>query len=460
MRPDPPNASDGLHRDYSFPKLCLAVAAIALGQVLQTGHQEFTVPAVIWLTVTLVSTLASVLSQRFTFPRIPRKVIWGILITGLIVQIFQLAASMPGHSIPPENFPKLRQFQIIVLIGGLCALFSLLPERRFSRRLRNSLAVIAVAAVLAGGIWIIRNAPDPYIDVYVFHQTANKALLEGKNPYVQTPPNIYGDMEYYGARFGTPEKLNIGNPYPPLTILLDLLGSLLTGDVRYLHLLAILAAGLLMMRMLPDKGALLIGYIFLYTPRLYFIVEQSWTEPLVVFFVVIVVWSMLHRPKWRDILLGLMMASKQYMLLMFPLIFKLFPPGTPRKSMVRSSVWVLGTGFAVTAPMAFWNLPAFLWNVGAFQWYQVFRMDALSYAALYAKWTGYQPPQVIPILLLGLALVMAGLFCKRSPAGFASGVAFCLFLFVAFSKQAFSNYYFLVLGIFCCAFAALPARDE
>jgi hypothetical protein len=31
-----------------------------------------------------------------------------------------------------------------------------------------------------------------------------------------------------------------------------------------------------------------------------------------------------------------------------------------------------------------------------------------------------------------------------------------LTVFFAFNKQAFANYYFLVVGTLCCAFAALP----
>jgi hypothetical protein len=51
-------------------------------------------------------------------------------------------------------------------------------------------------------------------------------------------------------------------------------------------------------------------------------------------------------------------------------------------------------------------------------------------------------------------------FGAHRPAGFAIATALCLGLFFAFSKQAFCNYYFLVVGIICCALAALPASDN
>ena len=51
---------------------------------------------------------------------------------------------------------------------------------------------------------------------------------------------------------------------------------------------------------------------------------------------------------------------------------------------------------------------------------------------------------------------------RRTPAGFAAAVPIAYFLFFAFGKQAFANYYFLVIGATCCAIATLdsPALAE
>jgi hypothetical protein len=462
ISPDPgsSNAGNKLSHNNSFTKFFLGLAAFALGQVLQNGHQTFTVPAIIWLTIALICAGASVISQRHSLPNVSQKLLWFVLLTGLVVQIYQLTTSMPGHSIPPANFPKLQQFQIFILVGGICALLSLSPGNRIPRRMRSSLTGAAFVAVLAAGVWVIRASPNPFIDVYVFHQSSSEALLQGRNPYELTTPNIYGDTKFYGAAFVKDGQLTIGNPYPPLSIYLSFLGYALARDIRYSHLIAILVAGLLMAVMRPDQEALLATYLFLFTPRLYFVLEQSWTEPLVLCLLIAVVWSALHRPGLKFILLGLLIASKQYMLFIFPLIFKLFPPGTPRQKTVRSCAWVVGTAFTVTAPLAFWNFPAFLWNVGLFQWYQVFRMDSLSYAALYARMFGQTPSQFIPFIVLGAALFIVWRYGEHSPAGFAAGLAFCLGLFIAFSKQAFCNYYFLVVGTLCCAFAAFPRLDN
>ena len=168
----------------------------------------------------------------------------------------------------------------------------------------------------------------------------------------------------------------------------------------------------------------------------------------------------MHRPDCKFVVLGLLIACKQYMIFMFPLIILLIPTDSPRRFWVRSCGWTVGSAFVVTAPLAFWNFPAFLWNVGLAQWYQVFRMDALSYAAVYARVFGKLPSQSIPFLLLGATLLILWRYGERSPAGFATALAFCLGLFFAFSKQAFCNYYFLVIGTLCCALAAMPGPDS
>ena len=62
-------------------------------------------------------------------------------------------------------------------------------------------------------------------------------------------------------------------------------------------------------------------------------------------------------------------------------------------------------------------------------------------------------PAVAVVLTLGLSLWRA----PRSAAGFAGSVGLVYLSLFAFSKQAFANYYFFVIGAFCCAVAASGA---
>lgn len=57
-----------------------------------------------------------------------------------------------------------------------------------------------------------------------------------------------------------------------------------------------------------------------------------------------------------------------------------------------------------------------------------------------------------------LMLIPSGLLvlcsAARTPAGFPASTALVYVLFFAFNRQAFANYYYLVIGAMCCAIAA------
>ena len=96
------------------------------------------------------------------------------------------------------------------------------------------------------------------------------------------------------------------------------------------------------------------------------------------------------------------------------------------------------------------------------QFRQPFRKDALSYSA----WIFKQGGEALPVWLgFALALLMVVLVlwrAPRTPAGFAAGVGLTMLVFFSVNKQAFCNYYYLVLGAFACGGAAcypLEARE-
>jgi hypothetical protein len=77
----------------------------------------------------------------------------------------------------------------------------------------------------------------------------------------------------------------------------------------------------------------------------------------------------------------------------------------------------------------------------------------------YPAWVAHQSGALLPLWLGFLAFVAAATLAlrraPRTPAGFAATVALTALCFFAFSKQAFGNYYFFVLGALCCAVACV-----
>jgi hypothetical protein len=449
------------YKDTSTNQLLLGIAVLALGQALQVNYGFFSVPAIGWLTITLICTVFSTFSNKLHLPKIPGKVIAFILGSGLVFQIYLLTITLPGYFLLSDFLKKLSFFKICVITAGLFALLSLIPVGIFKSWIRKSFFACTILSMGAAGIWLVNASPKPFIDVFVFEQTSAQALLKARNPYELKPPNIYGNMDFYGPLLVKDGKMTIGNPYPPLSIYLSTIGYAVAGDIRYSHLVAILLSAILIASLGFSSTSLLSAYTFLFTPRVFFVLEQSWTEPLVILVAVFVVWCSFRRPKWTMLVFGLMMAVKQYMIFFFPLVVLLIPRSSPRKVWITAASWIGFTAFAVTAPLLFWNFSAFLWDVGLAQWDQVFRITSLSYAALIARITGSPPTQLLPfIIIFPLMAILIWKSTRRLPAYFALALTLCLAMFFSFSKQAFANYYFLVIGLLSCALAAFSFQTN
>ncbi len=115
----------------------------------------------------------------------------------------------------------------------------------------------------------------------------------------------------------------------------------------------------------------------------------------------------------------------------------------------------------VTLPLALWDIKAFLHSAIVLQLHQPYRADALSFLAWWGNgdpaWTG---PFWLAFAALAVAAALSLWRGERSPAGFATAVAFCFFAFFGFNKQAFANYYYFLLGALCCAVAANAGMES
>ena len=427
-------------------------AALSLGQALQNNGGFMSAEGMVLLTIALIFLGLAVLSMKISLPPVAPRVLIFVLYIGLAWQLIQLLTSQPTLFIP-DTFSKLWPFKAIVGLGAVTALLSITPKVWSHRQLRRAAILMTFLSIFAAGVWVIRSSPDPHIDVYMFHETSSKALISGHNPYELTEPLFYSDATLYGPELVKDGRMTIGNPYPPLSIYLALLGEVVGGDVRYSLLAAILLTAVIIASIGSNRYSLLAAYIFLFTPRLFFILDLSWTEPFVLLFAVAVVWCAIYRPSWTFIVFGLLIASKQYMLLMVPLMILLIPTTASLGFWIKACAQTLAVAFLVTAPLAFWNFQAFIWNVLSAQFYQPFRPEALSYAVIYNNVTGHILPFYMPFIFLGVALLWVLRFIRRSPLGFSASLALCLAVFFATNKQAFGNYYFLVFGMLCCSLA-------
>jgi hypothetical protein len=316
-------------------------------------------------------------------------------------------------------------------------------------RWRIPLFLVVYAAL---GVWRIKATPAPHIDVWVWHNEALDALLHGRNPYAGSMPNIYEDAKFYDPSMVVDGRVLTGFQYPPVSLYFALPGYLL-GDYRYSLLAGMLVAGACMAYTRPNGFGAIAMAVWLCCPRALFILEHGWTEPMLVMLVAVFLCCVVRAPKYAFIPLGLLIAGKQYMAIFLPLVWLLpTKDGVPRGN-VGLVVRAVVAGGVVTLPFFLINPKAFFECMVLLQLRQPFRVESLSLVAWWFTQFGKRLPDWLGFASLLPTTALAFWRCERTPAGFATGLAFVSFVFFGLSKQAFGNYYFFTLGVICCAIA-------
>jgi hypothetical protein len=437
----------------------LAVSAFSLGCALQINFGQYDSRAVGLLTVSLAACVSAMLRLAGRATR--------ILVVLCIWLAIQFAILIVGNPLATAT-PPLLAFRIGIVLS---AVFLAIAIRggRFS--------CVALAMMIAThfslGLWCLRAAPRPAVDVCVFQTEAARALLHGQNPYAMTFANLYADPQgVYGAGTFAAGRVLFGFPYPPFSLLLVLPGYLL-GDFRIAHLVATTIAGTLVATVRRSPLSIAAGAMFLFTPRIFFVLEAGWTEPLAAMLLAGVVFAAARRSAFTFVLLALLLVVKQYLVLLLPiaLVLLVAPIVESRRReghSNRRALWLAVTlATVVTLPLAVWDFYAFVNSVVLLQFRQPLRMDALSYLSWVIQAFGIRLPTWIAFVGATVVTLWAIARAPRTPGGFAASAAIVLLVFFALNKQAFCNYYFLVIAALCCAVSAsspipriLPARSK
>jgi hypothetical protein len=328
---------------------------------------------------------------------------------------------------------------------------------------RATLGVALAVYALAGAI-VIRHDPLPRIDVFDLQQGGAVALEAGRNPYAITYPNHYSP-EQTRAFFGDDRTELREYPYPPLTLLATTVAHAVGGDVRWLFLASQLAIGAFLYALSRGAGqgagvALGLTSLHLLHPRGLFVLDQSWTDPVLAC-ALLGVLLLIQRQRAVGAALGLFLAAKQYSLVAVPLFLK--------DGRVRPRAWAVAvaTACAITLPFFVWGPRDFIDDVVLFQLKQPFRSDALSLPAFLAAVTGWRAPGALALVGAAAAgaFTWSGLGAPPgktpSPSRLPLALALVYLAFFLFAKQAFCNYYYAV-GVMILGAAALvgPAEED
>lgn len=437
--------------------ILFALSAAALGYALQRRDGLYDERAFKALTLSLGLCLFGIaVGMRISLGKCA-AVAMGGLIAWQLVQMFR--AEHPGSWHGPALTPTYIWLVAAVAtpVSGVlhCTLFDRKTLARFC------FLPLSLLAFLVLGIWLLNVVPHPFMDPWEAQVSGLKAFCAGKNPYDAPFPDIYNHPPGYSP--GTVVKdgmVHLGFPYPPLMLLMDLPGHVIFGDFRYSNLFAIIGAAAFLGYARRGMIAPLAALLFLTTPRTLFILESGFTEPATALLVGATVFAAVRKWCWTPVLLGLLFASKQYLVIVAPCALLLIPRPWTARTVGRWVTIAVATGLAVSLPIILPFLKDFIRCTIEPIAKAHFRYDALSYLALYAKVKGVTPNPIIGFILAALALPLVLWRSPRSAAGFAAGSSLVLLLFFAFSKGAFANYYYLIIALLCAACAAAHTENE
>jgi hypothetical protein len=446
----PPERADSPDR-YWIVAVAVAAAALSYATHIFIAGK---VPgsAVTALVVAMVASAAGVLLPRGWFGRIAGHVWMPLAFATVLYGAQAVLTGPPGF----ERVDLPTAWRVSSALTVALAITSLTRRPLFGR----VHVPLLLAAFVVTGVWAVRRAPAPAIDVIEFQHEGYRALLAGSSPYSTTIPNLYEGREhmFYGPNLVVDGRVQVGYPYPAVNLLLAWPAHL-AGDYRYALVVAIaLAAGLIAYTH-AGRGARLGAALLLTSPRAYYVCWFGWTEPFLAAALAGVIFCAVRAQGALPYLLGLFLATKQYAVLALPIVVWLYRPSEDAWAQARRAITIaVIVAAGLILPFALFDPRGFIDSVVLFQLQQPFRGDALS--VLMTIPGGRDLGSTLCVIGMLAALGACVWRSPRGAAGFAGSLAFITVIFFGFAKQAFWNYYFFVFTAMACAIGAFGARRE
>jgi hypothetical protein len=426
------------------------LSILLLGYVLAAFRGVATTGMIAWLTLCIVSLFCAVLTKRDERRERRARETLPLVLTATL----GMFASYQLTSGSFQNFVQWYDIAIWALaVIAIAVVLALRSDVITLRVFRNRVFPVILTGFLMIGVKTIRDSPHPHIDVFLLQQAGAEAITHLQNPYTATIPDIYGRSSPFYVDFVENGRTLYGFCYPPLVLFMELPSYLLTGDVRYTHLFALLLASVLIAAMRSSWFSFAAAILLLVNPMSLALVEFGWIEPLILLLFCALVFAATRYPKAVPWLLGLFLASKQTNLGILPLVPLLLNGSWALRSILRVCL-ITSTVIALSyLPFVFWNPHALLFSLVTLQVSVPLRLDLISYPAYFVKrgWPTF--PIWLPFFYLPLGALFCWLKAPRTPVGFAWGTALLMVPFFALSKQGSPNYYFFALGALCCAVA-------
>lgn len=340
----------------------------------------------------------------------------------------------------------LRTAQVwgLVLLGsyipGIWLAFS---EPQWLRHLR---AVLFAVVIFAGGTDTVRTSPEPRIDAWALQRQGAQLLLKGSNPYVEVRVPDTGS----GANLPY-----VPYVYPPTQIYATVPAQALFGDVRFAMIAALVLTGAALRFIVRRAGRTLPAFfedapslMIICMPKLWFIIEQGWIDPVQVALVSVSAAALVsRRPILTAVLFGVVLTSKQTMF--WTLLAAGLTVGFTRKQ------WVImaAVGAAMVAPFVLWDFAAL--KLALFELLSGLpnRPDGLTFNNWSHRHLGYLIPGSAGFVLAVIVLGLTKWRLAPTPANFGVALTLTYTLFFTFNRWCFANYFFTLASLAALAAA-------
>ena len=437
-------------------------SAISISNGIHARHGFYSPAAIYWIGFGLllgcISTMMAPQAGRGILASLALKF---ILPAAVIWNYYQLAFSgLLLAEFPPDITPQMQS----VILGGLSTAIVMTLIGFLIQEIApqwNKLRLLSIVVpVFVTGVAVIYAASSPNIDVWILQQDGSRALMQGHNPYGINIPDIY-PAGLYPPEVQHDGRIWIGYCYLPGSLLLALPAVALFNDCRYAHLAAILISAVLMATARPSRLSYAVATVFLFMPRLYFVLGQSWTDIFVLLaFSVLMFCSCRVRSK-MPLAFAFLLVTKQYVIFFLPVIWLL-----KSRLAVRQMVQAFCMAAVVIVPFVLWDFEAFWRNCIAIDRWFAIRSTSLSVPNWLHKQGILMPGWITFVCIIAMSLWIRRQWKpfadneELAPSLFAgaSGLVFLVFFF--FAKEAFCNYYFFVVSLFFWAVALWPIHNE
>jgi hypothetical protein len=337
------------------------------------------------------------------------------------------------------------------VIGGMACLAVLFGAGRRAWRVVGVTLALSSAVVVTAQVAITEWNSDLGSDIYHAHKAGGDALLDGENPFSDAVRFFNGSPNV------GPGAVFEGYPYPPIVLFtFGLVGGLtdprLVSIVAWFAVLAWFAKAALSTRDQSD-GHLVIFLMLATLPEWPLLLFMSWTEPLslALFLAAALTWR--RSAVVSGILLGLALASKQYLVFLAPLLLLHRDQGwRKRAATATATALVVLVPPLLIDPVAYYD--AIIGNptgVG-------FRPDSVSLMGLLDGFGIRFEPAHWVWLVYGLAVAVLVSLGSRVWSTFLGRAGLILGL-TFFMSVAFANYWFLIMGMVAIS-TILDDRDR